>query len=191
MLFVPSLISVSGNISPYSYNFKFKSLELCFDNRICWLFHFGLWKKQTKFTVSIHNPLWNTPHSLNETHLPTGMVPQVSCLILHCSALCCSLLRLGLDRLCSVWAARHHIQAWRHRRSCQTVPFFRDSSHQITAAGAVNSTRTLLPDTPSSNSLCVSEEYMDLGCVCVCVTCGGKETWHKEVREFSQMTRSF
>ena len=52
----------------------------------------------------------------------------------------------------------HHIQAGGQRWSCQTVPFFRESSHQIT----VNSTR--LP--PFWARLVTSHGTV---CVCVCV----------------------
>lgn len=60
--------------------------------------------------------------------------------------------------------------------------FFRDSSHQITAAGAVNSTRCSYR-TRLALTACV---YINLACVFVCVSVflcvhmrGGKETWHR------------
>lgn len=84
-----------------------------------------------------------------------------------------------------------------NRAATEKLPnssFFRNSSHQITAAGAVNSTRCSY----RTRLALTASVYINLGCVFVCVSvclcvhmCGGKEPWHMEMREFSEMTRSF
>lgn len=58
--------------------------------------------------------------------------------------------------------------------------FFRDRSHQIIAAGAVNSTRGPLWDPPSVNFYCLKSVGL---CACVRVhLCVLKETCHEEIK---------
>lgn len=59
--------------------------------------------------------------------------------------------------------------------------FFRDSSHQIIATGAVNSTRRPLGDPPSVNFHCLKSVDLCV-CICVCPSVWTEKRHHGEIK---------
>lgn len=96
----------------------------------------------------------------------------------------CSLFRLAWSPSLQPCTACHHIEAWRHERSCQRVSFLGTEVTklqplvQLTPPGCAYRTRLAV-------TACVSERVQELeggGCLCVCSCVTLKKTWHNETR---------